>query len=100
MLFFLEFTLKSKNNQPKYSADCFLDSDNLNFFYIIECFVIPPHQSEASCWQVRGSILRTGRGEAVDAVTGILHAFRIVQLKSVVPKHCLNCILRKFFIYF
>ena len=28
-------------------------------------------------------------GEAVDAVTGIIHAFRIVQLKFVTPKHCL-----------
>ena len=27
-------------------------------------------------------------GEAVDAVTGIIHAFRVVQLKFVAPEHC------------
>ena len=34
VIFFIEFTLKRKNNQPKNSADCFLDSDNLNFFIL------------------------------------------------------------------
>ena len=28
-------------------------------------------------------------GEAVDAVVGIIHAFRVVHFKSVAPEHCL-----------
>ena len=66
--------MKRKNNQPKYSADCFLDSDNLNFFYIINVllfhlFNLKRHVGKSVV------IVYALCGEAVDAVTGILHAF-------------------------
>ena len=79
--------MKRKNNQPKYSADCFLDSDNLNFFYIINVLLFHLFNLKR---HVGKSVVMVYAlcGEAVDAVVGIIHAFRVVHFKSVAPEHC------------